>query len=846
MSANYRRISKYCFAALFFICCAGLSACSDDSAEGTSEPRCAPGEVFNPIKGCISSRINPDSDAGIDAAGDADEALDASDADDFVPPDVEFDPDADNQVDVDPDDACSSALDSDEDELTNACECTLGTAPGDSDTDGDGVPDGVEDINHNCAFNTGLESNPTDPDTDHDGLNDGEERLNGTGYLDPDHDDDGVPDGAEVHGGCMNPRVSDTDSDGIPDGVEDGNADGKLGTCQNHQYAVGCAQGESNPCAADTDGNGTPDGDEVEYLACQPEDTQNLAQPQLVTNAAGNYKLALPAGVDVAAATGLTSGHAHAFNDVANKYAGFIGAWTTGVFGATELRDEIFAKIQAMYPGATLRDEGQRASTHDGYNAVVQAVVEINGVTDLALARDQILAKLAGGVASHSLTGSFPAATTPNPLLFVFEAIRRNGSAYVLSGAVVRQSDYISDAAQAGFLIDDITGGAAIAEANETLAPQCVSYRVDTRPKVDFIWLIDSSGSMSQEIAQVEQFADDFVQILQASDIDWRLGVTSGTCDGIANDAAVSADAKAIFGGAGFGGGCPALPNLPFATFTPYTNGKLCDLNGANFTRDAQKFKACVADIAADEGGEYTMSMAMPAIDRALPRAAGDPLKIRLDAAVVVISVTDEFDEYVQNEMGWSDAGGGSVAPYDPTVSANFDSVALDRATQPILEYLTRPNVGATLFGIHWIAGQPCAGASEASPGIGRVAAATGGSSGSVCQSNLDATLADIANASVGLAAGIRLRGTPAPPTLQVQVGQTATGTIVDWPRSRADGWDYDSLVNRVIFTGPTPPQDQDRVVVPYLRWDSSLNECETSADCPSGMKYRCIDHICR
>ncbi|AWV89295.1 hypothetical protein [Bradymonas sediminis] len=842
---NKFRFRPMLVAIIVTLFCGYTAGCSDDSTgKDGDNNRCGPDEVFNPLQGCVSSRVDPRDDAGVD---------DTQNADVFVPPDVVYDPDANTEVDVSDDERCSPELDSDGDGLSNECECRLGTDPGNSDTDGDGVPDGVEDANQNCVYDVGVESNPREADTDHDGLDDGQERMNGTDFLNPDTDGDGVYDGAEVASGCMNPRVADTDGDGIPDGVEDANKDGMLGVCVDRVYSAECAQGESDPCSADTDGDGVPDGEEAAYLDCSAAQTDALVAPQLVVNSTGNYQLALPLGVAVAQATALTTGSAHAFNDVPNKYAGFVGSWTTSTSVETALRDEVFNKIRGMYPGSTLRDEGQRTTTHDNHPAVVQAQVELHGITDLSQARDEIMAKLAGGVASHSLSGTFPAATTPNPLIFTFEVIRRGVSAYVVSGAVARQSELVDNAMSTGFLISDITGGSAVAEAGETLVEQCVSYKVSSRPQVDFIWIIDSSGSMSDEIRQVRQFADSFVAILQASDVDWRLAVTSGTCDAIADDPAVSPDAKAFLGGSGMGQGCPSeMPDLPFPmpvpiSFTPYKNGKLCDLNGANFTRDPQKFKDCVDNIANDESLEFTMSIAVPTIDRALPRMDDNPLKLRPDAAVVVISVTDEFDEYVQNQMGWTDTGnGGSGGGNDPTLDPNFDSAQLDLVLAPIVGYLDRPNVDATLFGIHWIAGEACSSASEAAAGIGRVAEATGGSSGSVCAANLDGTLTDIANAAVGLSSGIRLRGTPAPPSIAPKIGEVNSGQIIEATRSRADGWDYDSLVNRVLFDGPTPLRDQDRVVVPYLRWDGSLDECRSDADCPRGMKLTCIDNMCR
>lgn len=820
-----------------------MPACSDDSnGDGGGGHNCGVDETFNRIKGICEPSRQAQNNGGSDAGGDATSPTDAtSDAapDVFVPPDATYDPDAATHADVDANQACSRDLDSDGDGLTNFCECNLHTSPGDSDTDGDGVSDAEEDENHNCAFNPG-ESDPRTADTDGDGLDDGQERLNGTDFLNPDTDGDGIPDGAEVDSGCMNPRSEDTDGDGIPDGVEDANEDGAIGTCPNRQYDPSCAQGESDPCSTDTDGDGTPDNDEVQYLDCRPEDTQNLTQPQLVTSSAGDYQLAVPTGVNTAQVTGISSGQAHAFNDTANRFAGFITKLPTNVSSAEDARDRVFGQVASLYAGSVQRATGRRMTTHDGYSAVVNSVIELSGVTATATARDAILGQLAGGSPSHSLSGTFPGASSSDPLLFVYEVLERS-SGYIVSAAVVRESDYNDDTAATGYLVDDVTGGAAIAQTSETLTDQCVSYRVDTTPKVDFIWVIDGSGSMSEEIAQVRQFADEFVQILQQSNLDWRLGVTTGTCENIDQDPAVSSQVAGLFG-SGMASSCYSpFPGL----LSPYSNGKLCDHNNANFTRDAQKFKDCVQKVANQETGENTVSMGLAAIDRATPRAANDPLKLRQDAAVVIISVTDEFDQYVQGEMGWRDAGGAGDTPNDPTTNPGFDSAGLDAAVQPLIDYYLRSDVGATVFGIHWIPGESCPTASEAAAGIQRVVTATGGTSGSICQADLGATLADIANASAGIASGLRLRGTPAPPSLEVKVGQTSTGTIVDWTRSRADGWDYDSIVNRVSFKGPNPPQTGDRVVIPYLRWENSVQQCTTDADCPQEQKLRCIDGEC-
>ena len=68
-------------------------------------------------------------------------------------------------------------------------EFTLGTNPGNSDTDGDGLGDGVEIT---------LGTNPSNADTDGDGVGDGDEVANCTDPLVP----DAGGSGGSSSGGC--------------------------------------------------------------------------------------------------------------------------------------------------------------------------------------------------------------------------------------------------------------------------------------------------------------------------------------------------------------------------------------------------------------------------------------------------------------------------------------------------------------------------------------------------------------------------------------------------------------------------------------------------------------------
>ena len=114
--------------------------------------------------------------------------------------------------------------DSDDDGLPDPLEYTTCTDPNNADTDGDGIFDGVEDVNLNGV----VDLNETDPcniDTDGDGLIDGAEDVNHNGVIDQgetdplnlDTDGDKMPDGWEVLNN-LDPLVDDAQADADGDG----------------------------------------------------------------------------------------------------------------------------------------------------------------------------------------------------------------------------------------------------------------------------------------------------------------------------------------------------------------------------------------------------------------------------------------------------------------------------------------------------------------------------------------------------------------------------------------------------------------------------------------------------
>ncbi|MBI2372445.1 MAG: hypothetical protein HYV07_00465 [Deltaproteobacteria bacterium] len=149
------------------------------------------------------------------------------------------------------------------------------TDPTESDTDGDGLPDGAEDADHDGRVASGVETDPRNPDTDGDGLCDGPADVVGrctggdpsplpTRPMGPDADSDGLIDSLDP-----NPAVPDTDGDGLCDGPNP-----VAGACAAGEDLDGDGTldpGESDPRSVDSDCDGLNDFEEV-TLGTDPSD----------------------------------------------------------------------------------------------------------------------------------------------------------------------------------------------------------------------------------------------------------------------------------------------------------------------------------------------------------------------------------------------------------------------------------------------------------------------------------------------------------------------------------------------------------------------------------------------
>jgi hypothetical protein len=458
------------------------------------------------------------------------------------------------------------------------------------------------------------------------------------------------------------------------------------------------------------------------------------------------------------------------------------------------------------------------------------------------LARGEILATLSGiskSNLSHNLSSSISKDPNNNATLLRYQIVSRSKNEAIVIGALATVPNYEDDTAETGFRMDDLTGGTALAKPSESLETDCVSFDIDATPKVDIIVSMDASGSMSEEQKQLSNFAGEFTKILNQATLAWRVGVTRVACSNCKDDSAVSQQFKKPWPSGSITD--PAPCDMPIGGgFGGSANG---ELTGGGFTTKTSEISSRLQNVD-DTNSEFALTMGLAAVDRALPRKNNSKTNIREDAAVIVVAVTDEQDELFSDELGNLDAK-VNLSSSEKTTVAN--------TAQPWVDYMTNNTVknsklNATAFGLYWPTGQQCSSAAQVAHGIHHVVKNTGGSAGSICQPNVSSALEDVANASAGLGSGLRLLGVPLAPTIELvhaDVSDGPNGTVKKMPRSRDDGFDYQSFVNRISFHGPNPPETGDRVILPYYRWKESIKECEKKKDaCPK--KKQCVSGVCR
>jgi len=673
------------------------------------------------------------------------------------------------------------------------------------DSDMDGIPDQVE----GC-----------DGDVDRDGIAD---------YLDPDSDNDRIPDRLEVGvdpsqpldtdgDGLPDYKDQDSDDDGVKDGDEDLSGDGLLGCCLKKcgearqgckaeasgcgkgqtcnagtctpPVAFLCSNGETDPKKNVTFPGGLVDGELPNFICHNPDEMGKGLKPMTFrTSSAGRWKVALEkdstySDLTVEGGVEPEAGAVFDLEEPSRSVAGFIVSIPTSEGDASKASAVVISRLGSL-PGRssiTQISSGTPTQSHDKFSTVVstQLAVTLTAAQKPSAVRNAVVKTLLG----KNVTGLSPREVGPPSQSHAlhFQTLVRSDGRLLVMGAVADAAMAKDPAAPTGYHVDDLSNGTGLATEADGATVECDPFVLTGTPTADIIWVIDESGSMSNNRDDVAANAADFFARAQKSGLDFRIAVT------------------------GVG---------------PSQNGKFCsststDPNNSGGTdrfllpTEQTIFSACAINPPGYEGSqEYGLLNARKAVENHLPRKAGDPAKIRPGATLVVIVATDENDENWEDKMGFDIFADTCQLP--PTEQAKTDSLVA-----PDLAFFTgkNPTFGADALTTVHLIGAVCNATCDAeiSHGYFEVVKATKGTTADVCQKNLGASMQTIIDAIVGSASPAVLEYIPISASIAVAVGKDIL------KRSRVSGFDYVSSSNSLVFIGASVPKGS-QVVASYRRW---------------------------
>lgn len=678
--------------------------------------------------------------------------------------------------------------------------------------------DGIITVDVHPHTDSGPCSMCTTDDCDYDGIKNDEEKLYGTDPCSSDTDGDGIPDRTEVEaaklciaspesstprplqacqndadcpiGSCvgLDPTNPDQDNDGVEDGEEDRNRDGIIGDCvflcpngdechESQTCASGicnpaindeCSDNETDPRLSDTDGDGISDKDEGQNLVCN---TSALINPTLSSSSTGDWTVALdPAFSSTRNATYTAPNAVDAaisFDDSTNLVAAFV----LSKEGLTDplKQDEADENLMANISGLSISAVFNRRpfQTYDGFSAVVsQRLISTAGIAVDKL-RDSILATL-----SQKASGSFqvqPATDFGSATQFtlLITTIIRSDRVLVI-GSLAPTSVFDNTSNQTAIRMRDLTNATGIATANKGLDAECDDFKVTTLPVADIVWLVDTSGSMSDDQALISDTATEFFTKLQTSSLDFRIGVMRAGSS---------------------------------------TTG--LNLTGGKYTVDQSTFSAQIKSPTGPTGNEYenpitagknfhelVLSKA-PAVTNPGDMSQG----LRPNAKLIYIFLTDEEERVLQN----GDVDSRTKTQADLEAHPGF---------QPLLDYYQQN--GLIAFGM--IALSPdCKDKAEPSWAAKSIIEQTGGASWPICKTDktvLTAALNALITAAQGAASTFTFDRVPISATIKLALNSTLV------PRSSKNGFDYDGPNNAIIFNTTAgsayAPKVGDEVFVSY------------------------------
>jgi hypothetical protein len=704
---------------------------------------------------------------------------------------------------------CAPGIDQDGDGLDNATECMLGSDPTNPDSDGDGIPDGVEArYPRICVADDPMQQRRCMRPGRDGGVDAGDAGAEDAGYCGPPMcvmDGDCIP-GERCRG--LNPASNDSDMDGVPDNEEDLNRDGM----------IDIGMGETDPRLADTDGDGRPDnmsGVEI----CRPMGlaTVTVVRTPMVPMQVGHD----PAFGMARTVSGMMVQGAVLLDDMAAQVAGIVaGLPARGDVRAEAANAESLIQT-GLGMGTTAVLVGRALTTHE-MNPAVQSTYRVARATSAAALRDALVRPLVGVAAPAG-----PAyGDSMEFIVEVTTVLRTMTNSTDVIVAIAPRSLVDNPMTPTSIRMNDLTNATGVSEGGKTLGFACQVIRAEqgTDP-VDFLWTVDTSGSMGAYQEAVGRTGARFVERMAAAGVDFRVGVMQ------ANSTAPNLDTATD------------VRNWPmgFRWITgsdPMAATKLCEqATSATLGRCPTSPMDMISPYTWAGGASSEEPIAMGLLahyafsQRGIRGEMNLEHRFRPGAKIAIFGVTDEPGSNDFTRYFARNSDPQTMMPYGAAYNmATLNNIVGYFRRNSILTFGlvprilneqpmdARPVVPCDRYDVSYLPRCVIEANGGAYIPIRTINAATPAAVRMAFEADIDAAMARIVDVIAGAASQFRLNRSPITSTLKLRVRG------MDVPRSRSEGFDYDSGSRSIIFFGRRyRPMRGDEVVISYRVWDGSL-----------------------
>jgi hypothetical protein len=568
-------------------------------------------------------------------------------------------------------------------------------------------------------------------------------------------------------------------------------------------HIIGCGSDDrvSNSTDAGPEPGERADGG-VSSFACRtvtPENPEGLKPIRYVDSsdsvfASANWRVAVEPDTRIETAAfpqpeALESAMLLDLADPAVQVAGFLVARAAGADGALAELDRVQTSLGEVAEVDTLttRVSGSHIVSLDGFDTVVSTVIEIR--TSSAMDSTELRAALVPALLERAPDSvdlppvGWQSGNDNRFILVLQTLVRADDGQALFMGGVARGFDYEDRDRATGLHADDLANGTGLTESLNGEARECEDDMLDHQGSADVLWVVDQSGSMSDDLDRIADDAEAFFWMANDLGLDFRMGVTD------MNDSSSGV----------------------FATRNADGSGERWIMPD-----EASMFAAAIRDpsgpAASDGLSENGLTQIQAALSHHLPRGNAGGLGVRSDAQLAVIVVTDEKAEEVE-EAGILFEGNTQpdaeeeaaimtlLAPYQAALVAEHAVVHL--ISEPLPFGSTCSTAGA-----------------EHAFGYYELVTALGGQMASICQTDLGATLDAMLDSIVGDASPLVLDYVPISSTI------TVMRNLAPVPRSRRHGWDYRASSNSIIFYGmPVNPAQPAEITIAYRRWKEQIVE---------------------